>query len=1044
MTAERQGDEPSGRPKDYPPGVQLLRTLEGHQGRIYSVAFHPGGHILATGSDDNTIKLWDEQSGQLLRTIQGTDRIWSVAFDPAGLVLASGGTQGVSIWAPQSGALLHQSHGYGTIKSLAFDPTGQILASGGFDFTVRLLTAKDFKMIRVLEGNRDWIFSVAFDPTGETLATIGDDRQVRIWETKSGKLLHALEGNNRRGFCVCFDRSGHLLASASSDGTVKLWEARSGKLLRTLEGHTDGVRTVAISSDGRLLASMSMAGNVRIWRCDTWDPVGDITSPTATDWAFQGLSFHPVLPVLAIVGSPPNTPPRQLGRVLHLWQLDLEVLLGKAGALPEAKVVHHTTGKVVLVGDHSVGKSGLGYRMVHGRFEAQPSTHGQQFWVFPALGKRRGDGTECEAILWDLAGQPDYRLVHALFLDDADLALVLFDAADIRDPLHGVAFWLRQLETAGSRCAAILVGSREDRGRSTLTGDELAAFCRQQGIAGPIHTSALTGEGVAELIERMKSLIPWDDKPAVVTTTTFKRIKDFVLGLKEADADGRIIVGANDLRRMLEANGADWQFTDAEMLKAVEHLENYGYVKRLRTSKGERRILLAPNLLNNLASSFVLEARRNPKGLGALEEQRLLAGGYAFPELANLSPEDRAVLLDSATLLFLEHNVCFRETDPLRMESYLVFPELINLKKPLAQDEPSRDAVAYTVSGATENVFASLVVLLGYTHTFTRTNQWQNHARYEVGDRLLCGFRQDAESDGELDFVLYFGPTVPEAVQTLFQGLFESFLARRNLKVTRFKTVVCGKCGHQLDRAVVRQRMKEGKGFTFCNGCGKKLTLPEAAAVQLTREERAQLATQRRAADERTRFEQAIFRVQAYAAGRKIRPPECFISYAWGVKEHERWVEKSLAEDLQKSGIIVVLDRWENAKIGASIPRFVERVAKCDRVLVVGTPLYREKYDNDSPMGGFVVAAEGDLIGKRMIGSEASKESVLPALLAGRDKSSFPELLQGRVYADFRQEQRYFITAFDLVLSLYGIKPGDPAVAYLRESLVEEGLRQAP
>ena len=75
------------------------------------------------------------------------------------------------------------------------------------------------------------------------------------------------------------------------------------------------------------------------------------------------------------------------------------------------------------------------------------------------------------------------------------------------------------------------------------------------------------------------------------------------------------------------------------------------------------------------------------------------------------------------------------------------------------------------------------------------------------------------------------------------------------------------------------------------------------------------------------------------------------------------------------------------------------------------------------------------MIGKRMIGSEAKKKSVLPMLLAGTEETSFPPLLQGRVYADFRDESRYFITAFDLILSLYEISPGDPAVADLRESL---------
>jgi len=180
---------------------------------------------------------------------------------------------------------------------------------------------------------------------------------------------------------------------------------------------------------------------------------------------------------------------------------------------------------------------------------------------------------------------------------------------------------------------------------------------------------------------------------------------------------------------------------------------------------------------------------------------------------------------------------------------------------------------------------------------------------------------------------------------------------------------------------------------------------------------------------------QPVFRVQAYVIEQKIKPPECFISYAWGVTEHERWVEKRLATDLQKAGIDVVLDRWENTRIGASVPRFVERALKSDRVIVIGTPLYREKYQNGNPMRGFVLAAEGDLIGKRMIGAEVEKLSVLPVLLEGTEETSFPDLLQGRVYGDFRTDETYFTKAFDLILDLYEIRHQDPAVADLRESL---------
>jgi small GTP-binding protein len=890
---QRANEEP--RP-ELPPGVKLFRTLEGHQDVVLSVAFDPQGETLASGSRDNTVKLWEARSGKLLRTLEGHQSpVHSVAFDPQGEMLASGSQDNtVKLWDTRSGKLLRTLQGHqDQVVSVAFDPQGGTLASGSADKTVKLWDVRSGKLLRTLKGHQDSTVSVTFDPQGRTLASGSDDNTVKLWDARSGKLLRTLEGHLHPARSVTFDPHSETLASGSLDKTVKLWDARSGKLLRTLEGHTRIVDIVTFSMDGRLLASKSDDDTIRLWSCETWETVAVIPERKhGTGWV-PALAFHPTLPLLATAGSEPGTPNDERSRLIHFYESDFDVLLGqRSGVAASPRAVHHTTGKIVLVGDHSVGKSALGYRLIHGRFEKQESTHGQQFWVFPDLGKRRADGTDCEAILWDFAGQPDYRLVHALFVDNADLALVLFDSSDLRDPLHGVGFWLKQLQTGQSACPIILVAAQTDRGSCSLTPEELKAFCKKHGIVGPITTSALTGEGMAELVERMKSLIPWEDKAATVTTTTFKRIKDYVLGLKEAESDAKAIVTPEELRGRLEATDADWNFTDAEMLTAVGHLENYGYVKRLRTSKGEQRILLQPERLNNLASSFVLEARRNPKGLGALEEKRLLAGGYEFPELKDLPVGERDVLLDSAALLFLEHNVCFRETDPLRMEPYLVFPELINLKKPPEEEQATEDGVAYTVSGPTENVFASLVVLLGYTHTFTRTAQWQNNARYEVGDGLVCGFRQEAERDGELDFVLCFGPKVGLSVRTLFQGLFESFLARRNLTVLRYEPVRCSACNHLLDRSVVRQRLKEGKTFAFCNDCGGKLTLPTMAEpIQLTREEQTQVETQRRAAEQRTRFEQAVFRVRAYVADQKITPPESFISYAWGVPEHEHWVE---------------------------------------------------------------------------------------------------------------------------------------------------------
>jgi hypothetical protein len=85
-------------------------------------------------------------------------------------------------------------------------------------------------------------------------------------------------------------------------------------------------------------------------------------------------------------------------------------------------------------------------------------------------------------------------------------------------------------------------------------------------------------------------------------------------------------------------------------------------------------------------------------------------------------------------------------------------------------------------------------------------------------------------------------------------------------------------------------------------------------------------------------------------------------------------------------------------------------------------------------MGAFVVGAEGDLIGKRMIGSEAQKLSVLPVLLDGTPESAFPPLLQGRACADFRLAADYFPSIFDLIVSLYQISSHEP-IRELRRQL---------
>ena len=1002
----------------------LAATLRGHTDHVGRIAWSPDGRLLATPSRDGTVRVWDGVAGQHLHTITGYGEVVrAAAFDRAGKILAAGGEgESVRLWRVGSWRPLAVLT-VPDCQVLAFSPTDHLLAIGVRGWAAIYDVRAEEIRYRLHEGAT--VTALAFDPSGHTIATGAADGEVKLWDAAEGVPTAILQGHSGVVTSVAFTPDGRTLASSGWDHTIKIWDRLSGRLVTTLEGHTGAVRCVSFLSDGRLLASKGTDGRVRLWAGDTWMEVAALPEADASSVA-PTLAFHPTLPALATVGSDGSSDNDSL---IHIWRLDPDRLLRRWS---QPANVTYTSAKIVLVGDSGVGKTGLGFRLVTGRFKEHPSTHGQQFWVMDELGATRVDGAQCEAVLWDLAGQPDYRLIHALFLDDADIALVLFDPTRDDDPLRGVDYWLRQL---GPEREIVLVAARSDRGSARLAREEIEQFRVERGVRAYVETSALDGEGLTDLVEVMRAAVRWDERPTTVTTATFKWIKDTVLGLKEAEDGERVILSPEELRERLERDGPARRFTDAEMLSAVGHLANHGYVALLRTSTNEARILLAPELLNNVAASIVLEARRNPKGLGSLEERRVLAGEYPFPELAGLSTGERDALVDSAVSLFLGHNVCFRETDPLSSRVYLVFPELINLRRPAVKDSPVDEGAAYTVTGAIENVYASLVVLLGYTDVFARAHQWRGQAEYAFGDGQVCGFRLEAEREGELDLVLYFGQDVGESIRRLFQSLFESFLHRRDVTVRRFEAVECSK-GHRIHRAVVRERLAAGAFDAFCTACGEQLSLSRAdEPIPLSRGQSRDVQAQRLTAGQRSRFEEAVFRLKTYVTQSDRGQPTCFISYAWGNPEQERWVARELATDLAKAGITVILDRWENTRIGASVPRFIERVHTADRVVVVGTPLYRRKYDNGEAMHGFVLAAEADLIGMRMLGTESRKETVLPILLEGTEEDALPPLLQGRVFGDFRRPEDYFLTAFDLILSVHGIMPRDPVGAELREEV---------
>jgi small GTP-binding protein len=798
-------------------------SITEHLGEINFIAFSPDGKYIASGSGDdaiksssghNTIKLWEVSTGKCVRTFTGhSNNIRSVNFDISGKYIVSGSyDKTIKLWEVSTGKCVRTFTGHSDwVLSAVFCVSCKQIVSGSYNGTIKLWEVSTGKCIHTFIGHSDSVCSVNFDTSGKYIVSGSEDNTIKLWEVSTGKCVRTFIGHSNNVSSVNFDISNKYIVSGCGDKTIRLWEVKTGKCLFAWEGSSEPITQVGFFEDEQIYAfahglhcfyKEGSAYEISSEVSENYFWSGDYNSQTKT---FAGVTDDNIIYLYQWYESAP------------------EFAAGVTPALPTTNKMYKSA-KVVLIGESGVGKSGLAHRLIEDKWLVTDSTHGMNVYQFHLPALDSDAQTEREVWLWDLAGQPEYRLVHQLFLDETAVVLLLFDATK-PDPFTDTSYWLKALRTVVKRhdTKTLLVASRKDRGSPILSTERIDSYQTEKGIAGFYLTSAKTGEGCQELRDAIADLIPWGDLPHVISAESFKRLKDAVLSLRSDTEEKNSLLRFRELRLLIEKKLPDDTLNEDTLRNVLRQLSGQGIIRQLDFGD---YYLLQPERLNAYASAVVRAARNHSDGIGCLDEDDVLAGNIAWHDFVRLTDKnDEEVLLRAMLQTFTEYALCIREKTEGGVR--LVFPSQYNREYEIK--EHPEVLVTYRFAGALEKLYTTLVVRMRYSTAFgERPDLWKNAAEFRTQAGKRLGFVMKPLDEGVGEIQVFFEKDIPDDTRVTFIGYIHDHLKKYAVpnSVERIRRYVCPNCQEPVTEVrALEMRLRMGKKDIGCVYCDHHILL---------------------------------------------------------------------------------------------------------------------------------------------------------------------------------------------------------------------------